>query len=165
MQNLILSECFTGLDPRSVEPFLPVRPSIEYAQIFFDKVAGVIEQKKTSSKPIADALAFLFACLKKMEVNPPPGWKSRRVRLVEDEARRLEDEAAALKGARDRLEAQRAAVYLLGLSEETQTQLRRTAQEAAADTELLVVRDAKRDRRLQELIRDHMRQDQRMKAI
>jgi hypothetical protein len=28
-----------------------------------------------------------------------------------------------------------------------------------------VVRDAKRDRRLQELIRDHMRQDQRTKAI
>ena len=165
VQNLILSEWFTGVEPRSLEPFFRVMPSIEYAQDFFDKVAGVIEQKKTTSKPIADALAFLFACLKKMEVNPPPGWKSRRVRLVEDEARRLEDEAAALKTARDRLEAQRAEVYFLGLSEETQTQLRRTSQEAAADTELLVVRDAKRDRRLQELIRDHMRQDQGMKAI
>ena len=165
VQNLILSEWFTGLEPRSVEPFLRVMPSIEYAQDFFDKVAGVIEQKKTTSKPIADALAFLFACLKKMEVNPPPGWKSRRVRLVEDEARRLEDEAAALKGARDRLEAQRAEVYLLGLSEEVQTQLRRTADEAAAETELAIVRDAKRERRLQELIRDHMRQDQRTKAI
>ncbi|MBX3326760.1 MAG: hypothetical protein KF682_12745 [Nitrospira sp.] len=140
-------------------------PSIEYAQDFFDKVAGVIEHKKTTSKPIADALAFLLACLKKMEVNPPPGWKSRRVRLLEEEARRLEEEAVALKTARDRLEAQRAEVYFLGLSEETQTQLRRMAEEAAADTELAVVRDAKRDRRLQELIRDHMRQDQRTKAI
>ena len=87
------------------------------------------------------------------------------MRLVEDEARRLEDEAAALKGARDRLEAQRAEVYLLGLSEEVQTQLRRTADEAAAETELAIVRDAKRERRLQELIRDHMRQDQRIKSI
>lgn len=165
VQNLILSEWFTGLEPRSVEPFLRVMPSVEYAQDFFDKVAGVIEQKKTTSKPIADALAFLFACLKKMEVNPPPGWRSRRVRLVEDEARRLEDEAAALKGARARLEAQRAEVYFLGLSEEAQTQLRRTADEAAAETELAIVRDAKRERRLQELIRDHMRQDQRIKSI
>lgn len=165
VQNLILSEWFTGLEPRSVEPFLRVMPSIEYAQDFFDKVAGVIEQKKTTSKPIADALAFLFACLKKMEVNPPPGWKSRRVRLVEDEARRLEDEAAALKGARDRFEARRAEVYFLGLSEEAQTQLRKTADEAAAETELAIVRDAKRERRLQELIRDHMRQDQRIKSI
>nr|WP_143838102.1 hypothetical protein [Nitrospira cf. moscoviensis SBR1015] len=165
MHNLILSEWFTGLEPRSVEPFLRLMPSIEYAQDFFDKVAGVIEHKKTTSKPIADALAFLFACLKKMEVNPPPGWKSRRVRLLEEEARRLEEEAVALKTARDRLEAQRAEVYFLGLSEETQTQLRRMAEEAAADTELAVVRDAKRDRRLQELIRDHMRQDQRTKAI
>ena len=165
VHNLILSEWFTGLEPRSVEPFLRLMPSIEYAQDFFDKVAGVIEHKKTTSKPIADALAFLFACLKKMEVNPPPGWKSRRVRLLEEEARRLEEEAVALKTARDRLEAQRAEVYFLGLSEETQTQLRRMAEEAAADTELAVVRDAKRDRRLQELIRDHMRQDQRTKAI
>ncbi len=165
VHNLILSEWFTGLEPRSVEPFLRVMPSIEYAQDFFDKVAGVIEHKKTTSKPIADALAFLFACLKKMEVNPPPGWKSRRVRLLEEEARRLEEEAAALKTARDRLEAQRSEVYFLGLSEETQTQLRRTADEVAVDSELAVVRDAKRDRRLQELIRDHMRQDQRIKAI
>jgi len=165
VHNLILSEWFTGLEPRSVEPFLRVMPSIEYAQDFFDKVAGVIEQKKTTSKPIADALAFLFACLRKMEVNPPPGWKSRRVRLVEAEARRVEEEAVALKTARDRLEAQRAEVYLLGLSEETQTQLRRAADEAAADTELAVVRDAKRDRRLQELIRDHMQQNQRTKPI
>ncbi|MBX3350367.1 MAG: hypothetical protein KF747_16725 [Nitrospira sp.] len=165
MHNLILSEWFAGLEPRSVEPFLRLMPSIEYAQDFFDKVAGVIEHKKTTSKPIADALAFLLACLKKMEVNPPPGWKSRRVRLLEEEARRLEEEAVALKTARDRLEAQRAEVYFLGLSEETQTQLRRMAEEAAADTELAVVRDAKRDRRLQELIRDHMRQDQRTKAI
>ena len=165
MHNLILSDWFTGLEPRSVEPFFRLMPSIEYAQEFFDKVAGVIEQKKTTSKPIADALAFLFACLKKMEVNPPPGWKSRRVRLVEEEARRLEEEAVALKTARDRLEAQRAEVYFLGLSQETQTQLWRMAEEAAADTELAVVRDAKRERRLQELIRDHMRPDHRTKAI
>ena len=38
VQNLILSEWFTGLEPRSVEPFLRVMPSIEYAQDFFDEI-------------------------------------------------------------------------------------------------------------------------------
>lgn len=157
VENLILSESFTGVEPRSLEPFLRVMPSLEYAQDFFDKVTAVIEQKKTTAKPIADALGFLFACLKKMEVNPPPGWKSRRVRLLEEEARRLEEEAAAIKAARERVEVQRCEVYFLGLSLQTQAELRRKADEAAADNELPVVRDAKRDRRLQELIRDHMR--------
>lgn len=156
VHNLILSEYFAALDPRSIEPFLRVMPSLEYAQDFFDKVAGVIDHKKVTPKPIADALGFLFACLKKMEVNPPPGWKSRRVRLLEEEARRLEAEAAAMKAARDRIETQQCEVYFLGLSQEIQTKLRTQADEAAADSELPVVRDAKRDRRLQELIRDHM---------
>ena len=35
-----------------------------------DKVVAVIEQKKLSPKPIADPVAFLFGCLKKMEINP-----------------------------------------------------------------------------------------------
>lgn len=158
VENLILSESFTGVVPRSLAPFLRVMPSLEYAQDFFDKVTAVIEHKKTTSKPIEDALGFLFACLKKMEVNPPPGWKSRRVRLLEQEARRLEEEAGAIKAARERVEAQRCEVYFLGLSLETQGELRRKAGEAATENELPMVREAKRDRRLQELIRDHMRQ-------
>lgn len=165
VHHLILSEYFSAVDPKSVEPFLRVMPSVEYAQDFFDKVAGVIDHKKTSPKPIGDALGFLFACLKKMEVNPPPGWKSRRVRLLEDEARRLEDETAALKAARDRIESQRSEVYFLNLPEETQTQLRNQAQEAAPETDLAVVRDAKRDRRLQELIREHMHTEHRRKPM
>lgn len=165
VESLILSEYFAGVEPRSIEPFLRVMPSREYAQDFFDKVTAVIEHKKTTAKPIADALGFLFACLRKMEVNPPPGWKSRRVRLLEEEARRLEEEAAAIKAARDRVEAQRCEVYFLGLSLKTQAELTRKAEEAAADNELPVVRDAKRDRRLQELIRDHMRHDERPRTV
>lgn len=165
MHNLILSEWFVAIEPRSVEPFLCVMPSLEYAQDFFDKVAAVIEHKKSTAKPIADALGFLFGCLKKMEVNPPPGWKSRRVRLLEDETLRLEHEAAAIKAARDRLEAQRCELYFLGLPAETEAQLRAKAAEAAADSELPVVRDTKRERKLQELIREHMRQNERAKTV
>ncbi|MBL8053172.1 MAG: hypothetical protein JNK03_07350 [Nitrospira sp.] len=165
VHNLILSEWFTGIEPRSVEPFLRVMPSPEYAQDFFDKVTAVIEHKKTTAKPIADALGFLFACLKKMEVNPPPGWKSRRVRLLEEEARRLQEEAAAIRAARDRVEAQRCELYFLGLPPETEAQLRAKAAEAAADSELPVVRDTKRERKLQELIREHMRHNEGPKTL
>jgi hypothetical protein len=165
MHNLILSEWFTAVEPRSVEPFLRVMPSLEYAQDFFDKVSAVIEHKKPTAKPIADALGFLFACLKKMEVNPPPGWKSRRVRLLEEEAQRLEQEAAAIKAARDRIEAQRCEVYFLGLPAETEAELRAKAAEAASDSELQVVRDTKRERKLQELIREHMRHNERSKTV
>ncbi len=165
VHNLILSEWFTGIEPRSVEPFLRVMPSPEYAQDFFDKVTAVIEHKKTTAKPIADALGFLFACLKKMEVNPPPGWKSRRVRLLEEEARRLQEEAEAIRAARDRVEAQRCELYFLGLPPETEAQLRAKAAEAAADSELPVVRDTKRERKLQELIREHMRHNEGPKTL
>lgn len=165
VHNLILSEFFTAIEPRSVEPFLRVMPSLEYAQDFFDKVAAVIEHKKPTAKPIADALGFLFACLKKMEVNPPPGWKSRRVRLLEEEAQRLEQEAAAIKAARDRIDAQRCEVYFLGLPAEIEMELRVKAAEAAADSELAVVRDTKRERKLQELIREHMRHNERPKKM
>lgn len=165
VHNLILSEWFTGIEPRSVEPFLRMMPSPEYAQDFFDKVTAVIEHKKTTAKPIADALGFLFACLKKMEVNPPPGWKSRRVRLLEEEARRLQEEAAAIRAARNRVEAQRCELYFLGLPPETEAQLRAKAVEAAADSELPVVRDTKRERKLQELIREHMRHNERPKTL
>ena len=165
VHNLILSEFFTAIEPRSVEPFLRVMPSLEYAQDFFDKVAAVIEHKKPTAKPIADALGFLFACLKKMEVNPPPGWKSRRVRLLEEEAQRLEQEAAAIKAARDRIDAQRCEVYFLGLPAETEAELRVKAAEAAVDSELPVVRDTKRERKLQELIREHMRHNELTKTM
>ncbi|MBX3325548.1 MAG: hypothetical protein U0223_06370 [Nitrospira sp.] len=140
-------------------------PSLEYAQDFFDKVTAVIEHKKSTTKPIADALGFLFGCLKKMEVNPPPGWKSRRVRLLEEEAQRLEREATAIKAARDRVDAQRCELYMLGLPPEIESELRAKAAEAAADNELPVVRETKRERKLQELIREHMRHNERTKMV
>ena len=127
-------------------------------------MTAVIEHKKSTAKSIADALGFLFGCSKKMEVNPPPGWKSRRVRFLEDEAHRLEQEAPAIKAARDRLDAQRCEVYLLGLPPETEAELRAKAAEAATDSELPVVRETKRERRLQ-YIREHMTQHERTKTV
>lgn len=165
VHNLILSEWFSAIEPRSVDPFLRVMPSLEYAQDFFDKVTAVIEYKKSTAKPIADALGFLFGCLKKMEVNPPPGWKSRRVRLLEEEAQRLEQEAIALKAARDRVDAQRCELYFLGLPVEIVSELREKSMEAASESELPVVRDMKRERKLQELIREHMRFTERSKTV
>ena len=66
----------------------------------------VIEHKKPSAKPIVDPVAFLFGCLKKMEINPPPGWKSRAVRMMEDEERRLKEEAEELRAVGSRVERQ-----------------------------------------------------------
>lgn len=158
VDKLILSAPFEELDRRSLLPFVQQMPSLGYLQDFIDKVIAVIEQKKPSPKPIADPVAFLFGCLKKMEINPPPGWKSRAVRMLEEEERRLKTEAEELRAAGNRVERQRCELYFLRLSPEKQSEITREI-EAVGERDIPMIQQAKREQRYLELIRERMRQE------
>ena len=158
VNNLILAAPFEELDRRSLLSFIQQMPSLGYLQDFIDKVVAVIEQKKLSPKPIADPVAFLFGCLKKMEINPPPGWKSRAVRLLEEEERRLKAEAEELRAAGSRVERQRCELYFLRLSPEKQAEITRET-EAVGERDIPMIQEAKREQRYLELIRALMRHE------
>jgi hypothetical protein len=158
VDKLILSAPFEELDRRSLLSFVQQMPSLGYLQDFIDKVIAVIEQKKPSPKPIADPVAFLFGCLKKMEINPPPGWKSRAVRMLEEEERRLKTEAEELRAAGNRVERQRCELYFLRLSPEKQSEITREI-EAVGERDIPMIQQAKREQRYLELIRERMRQE------
>lgn len=158
VDQLILSVPFEELDRRSLVSFARQMPSLGYLQDFIDKVVAVIEHKKQSSKPIADPAAFLFGCLKKMEINPPPGWKSRAVRMMEEEERRLKDEAEELRAVGTRVERQRCELYFLRLAPEKQAEITRET-DAVGERDIPMIQQAKREQRYLELIRDRMRQD------
>jgi len=158
VDQLILSEPFEELDRRSLVSFAKQMPSLGYLQDFIDKVVAVIEHKKQSPKPIADPAAFLFGCLKKMEINPPPGWKRRSVRMMEEEERRLKEEAEELRAVGNRIERQRCELYFLRLAPEQQTEIMRET-EAVGERDSSMIQQAKREQRYLELIRERMRQD------
>ena len=158
VNNLILAAPFEELDRRSLLSFIQQMPSLGYLQDFIDKVVAVIEQKKLSPKPIADPVAFLFGCLKKMEINPPPGWKSRAVRMLEEEERRLKAEAEELRAAGSRVERQRCELYFLRLSPEKQAEITRET-EAVGERDIPMIQEAKREQRYLELIRALMRHE------
>ena len=158
VDNLILAAPFEELARRSLLPFIQQMPSLGYLQDFIDKVVAVIEQKKPSPKPIADPVAFLFGCLKKMEINPPPGWKSRAVRMLEEEERRLKAETEELRAASSRVERQRCELYFLRLSPEKQAEITRET-ETVGERDIPMIQQAKREQRYLELIRERMRHD------
>lgn len=158
VDQLILSAPFEELDRRSLVSYARQMPSLGYLQDFIDKVVAVIEHKKQSAKPIADPAAFLFGCLKKMEINPPPGWKSRAVRMMEEEERRLQVEVEDLRAVGNRMERQRCELFFLRLAPEKQAEIRRKT-EAVGETDIPVIQEAKREQRYLELIRSLMLQD------
>jgi hypothetical protein len=155
VDDVIWPEIFDGVDRGSLLPYLKYMPSVGYCQDFVDKVAAVIDYKKTTATPIADPVGFLFGCLKKMQVNPPPGWKSRAVRLMEEEERRLRQEAEELKALKERLDHHRCEIFFLKLPEEE-----RIAIDAEVEREIgggdSMIQRAKRDQRRMELIRQRM---------
>ena len=118
----------------------------------------VIEHKKPSAKPIVDPVAFLFGCLKKMEINPPPGWKSRAVQMMQDEERRLKEEAEELRAVGSRVERQRCELYFLRLAPEQQADIMRKT-DVGGERSGSMIQQAKREQRYLEVIRERMRHD------
>jgi hypothetical protein len=95
--SLLLEGHFYDLDVRSLVPYLNQFESIESLQNFLDMANASIEASKSNAKPIQNPHGFLFAQLRAGYVNPPPGFKSRRVLAQEAMNAQLQAELDALQ--------------------------------------------------------------------
>ena len=83
-----------------------------------------IEASKTNGqKPIQNPHGFLFAQLRAGYVNPPPGFKSRRVLAQEAMNAQLQAELAELQRLREQEAELRFELFKAGLSDEQQAEL------------------------------------------
>ena len=95
--SLLLEGHFQDLDVWSLAPYLDQFDSMESLQNFLDMANASIHASKTNAKPIQNPHGFLFAQLRAGYVNPPPGFKSRRVLAQEAMNAQLQVELDALR--------------------------------------------------------------------
>jgi hypothetical protein len=112
---LILEGPWTGLDHRSLTPYLSLFTDLETLQDFLDRAAAAVE---AAGSRIKDPLGFLFACLRRGYVNAPPEWKSRRLRAAEEEIRRLTAEVEETQRLAKEQERLRLELFRLSLPPE-----------------------------------------------
>jgi len=121
--SLLLEEHFHDLDVRSLAPYLHQFDSIEALQNFLDMANASIKASKTNAKPIQNPHGFLFAQLRAGYVNPPPGFKSRRLLAQEAMNAQLQAELAELQRLREQAAELRFELFKAGLSDEQQVEL------------------------------------------
>jgi hypothetical protein len=119
LKNIVLDGSFQDLNPRSLSPYLNQFGSPEELQEFLDMVnACIAASKEGHGKPIQNAHGFLFAQLKAGYINPPEGYKSRRVRAQEMRNRHLEAELAKLRELKEQEQQLRFELFQAELSPE-----------------------------------------------
>ncbi len=146
LQTLIREDAFQDLNPQSLLPYRDQFDTIEQLQIFLDMANACIAAAQAGhGKPIKNPQGFLFAQLKAGYINPPAGFKSRKIRAQEIQNQQLEEELATLRQLkeqeqglqfelfrekltreqRERLEQEARAQYKpgLGLSEQRQIEI------------------------------------------
>jgi hypothetical protein len=90
--------------------------------------ACVNAAKEGRGKPIQNPHGFLFAQLRVGYINPPEGYKSRKVRAQEIRNQQLEEELAALHRLKERERELQFELFVARLSEEDITRLDQEAQ-------------------------------------
>jgi hypothetical protein len=129
LHDLFLEGAFEDLNPRSLTPFLKQFDTIQELQEFLDMAnACITASKEGHGKPIQNAHGFLFAQLKAGYINPPDGYKSRRVRAQEMRNRQLEAELARLRELKEREQQLRFELFQAELSPEDWERVEREAQ-------------------------------------
>jgi hypothetical protein len=129
LQGIILEDAFQELNPRTLIPFLKQFDSTDTLQNFLDMANAVITAAKVGpGKPVQNPFGFLFAQLRSGYINPPEGYKSRKVRAQEFRNQQLEQELAALKQIKERETELRFELFKIGLTEDAIMQLEREAQ-------------------------------------
>jgi hypothetical protein len=124
LQGLLLEDAFQDLNPRSLLPFLDQFDSTEALQNFLDMAnACIAAAKEGHGKPIQNPNGFLIACLRTGYINPPEGYKSRKVRAQEARNRQLEEELATLRQLKEREKHLRFELFQATLSEDDQQRL------------------------------------------
>lgn len=129
LQGLVLEDAFQSLSPRSLLAHLDQFNTTEELQDFIDMVNACIAASRRTDSPIRNPQGFLIAQLKAGYVNPPEGYKSRRVRALEKRNRLLEaelEEITRLKAEAERLEL---SVFRARLSPSDQGRLAREARD------------------------------------
>jgi hypothetical protein len=128
-EELTLEGPFQDLHPRSLIPYLNQFETTQGLQEFLDIASACITASKEGhGKPIQNAHGFLFAQLKAGYINPPEGYKSRRLRAQEMRNRHLEAELAKLRELKEREQQLRFELFQAELSPEDWEQIKREAQ-------------------------------------
>ena len=129
LQDLILEGAFQDLHPRSLLPYLDKFDTVEDLQNFLDIANACIQAAKEGhGKPIQNPQGFLFAQLRAGYINPPEGYKSRKVRAQELRNQQLEEELATLRRLKEREQELRFDLFVAELTAEDLARLEREAQ-------------------------------------
>jgi hypothetical protein len=116
------------LNPSSLSPYLDQFGNLVELQNFLDMVNACIEASKTNGqKPIQNPHGFLFAQLRAGYVNPPPGFKSRRVLAQEAMNAQLQAELDTLRQLQEQEAELRFELFKAGLSDEQKAVLEQEA--------------------------------------
>jgi hypothetical protein len=103
LQDLTLEGAFQDLHPRSLMSYLEKFDTGEDLQNFLDIANACIQAAKEGhGKPIHNPHGFLFAQLRAGYINPPEGYKSRKIRAQECRNQQLEEELATLRRLKER---------------------------------------------------------------
>jgi biotin operon repressor len=128
LQGLVLEEAFQDLDPRSLLPYLDQFKTSEEFQNFLDVANACISAgKEGRGRPIQNPHGFLFAQLRVGYINPPEGFKSRRIRAQEMRNKQLEEELATLQKLKEREQELRFELFVAQLTAEDLERLEREA--------------------------------------
>jgi hypothetical protein len=128
LEKLILENAFANLNPNSLSPYLDQFEALADLQNFLDMANACIETSKANgNKPIQNPHGFLFAQLRAGYVNPPPGFKSRRVLAQEAMNAQLQTELAALRQLQEQEAELRFELFKAGLSDEQKAVLEQEA--------------------------------------
>ena len=129
LQGLVLEEAFQDLDPRSLLPYLDQFRTSEEFQHFLDVANACISAgKEGRGRPIQNPHGFLFAQLRVGYINPPEGFKSRRIRAQEMRNKQLEEELATLQKLKEREQELQFDLFVAQLPAEDLARLEREAQ-------------------------------------
>ena len=129
LQDLILEGAFQDLHPRSLAPYLDKFDTGEDFQNFLDIANACIQAAKEGhGKPIQNPHGFLFAQLRAGYINPPEGYKSRKIRAQELRNQQLEEELATLRRLKEREQELQFELFVAQLTAEDLARLEQEAQ-------------------------------------
>jgi hypothetical protein len=124
---LVLESAFNDLNAHSLVPFLNQFDTPEEVQDFLDMAnACIVASKQRRGKPIQNPHGFLFAQLRAGYINPPEGYRSRRILAQEFRNRQIEEELATLRQLKEREVQRRFELFQAQLSEDDWNCLERT---------------------------------------
>ena len=127
LQDLVLEDAFRNLNPHSLLPHLEYVDTAEELQDFLDMANACVAASRRTESPIRNPKGFLIAQLRAGYINPPEGYKSRRIRAQEKRNRTLQAELEEIKRLKAEEEELELNILRAGLSPSEQQQL---AQEA-----------------------------------